>query len=65
MTPEELIAWRQSMGWTQTHAGKQLGVTLRTYQYLESHTTSSGRRRDAVPRYIELAAHELMRKEHS
>ena len=35
MTPGDLAAWRQRMGYTQRAAAAALGVTLATYQRLE------------------------------
>ena len=63
MTPEDLIAWRQKLGWTQERAARELGLrSMRTYQYLESHHTSAGNRRDTVPRVVELAVAELTKR---
>jgi DNA-binding XRE family transcriptional regulator len=59
MTPQQLKEWRAVLGWSQQTAADRLGVTLRTYKYFESAVTSSGRRRDVVPLYIELATREL------
>lgn len=34
MTPQELCAWRTTMGWTQAEAARQLGTTKTTvYRY--------------------------------
>lgn len=62
MTPEDLIAWRENLGWSQGRVAKELDLALRTYQYLETHHTSSGRQRDRVPRVIELAIQALTRQ---
>lgn len=35
MTPADLAAWRQHMGYSQRAAAAALGVTLATYQRLE------------------------------
>ena len=35
MTGPELIAWRETMGWTQEHAAKTLGYSRRAYIDLE------------------------------
>ncbi len=59
MTPQELKDWRAVLGWSQQTAADRLGVTLRTYKYLESGVTSAGISRETVPVYIELATREL------
>jgi 5-methylcytosine-specific restriction protein A len=33
---QDLIAWRKDLGWTQTQAAQELGVTLRGYQKREA-----------------------------
>jgi transcriptional regulator with XRE-family HTH domain len=46
--PEDIRAWRQRLGLTQTQAGGALGVTLRAVQHYEGGTRP-------IPRVIELA----------
>lgn len=46
--PEDMRAWRDRLGLTQTQAGKALGLTLRAIQHYEG-----GSRK--IPRVIELA----------
>lgn len=49
MTADELFFWRERMEWSQTEAGRQLGVCLRTFQRYEGNEMP-------IPRRIELAA---------
>ena len=37
MTAADLKAWRERMGWTQERAARELGVTLRGYQWAEKN----------------------------
>jgi transcriptional regulator with XRE-family HTH domain len=46
--PEDIRAWRQRLGLTQTQAGDELGVTLRAIQHYEGGTRP-------IPRVVELA----------
>jgi transcriptional regulator with XRE-family HTH domain len=62
MTPQELRAWRGSLGWSQLQAAEALGLALRFYRYLEAGETSGGARPN-IPRPIELATCELTRRE--
>lgn len=40
MTPQELRAWRDAMGWTQKEAAQQLGTTKTTiYRYETARRT--------------------------
>jgi transcriptional regulator with XRE-family HTH domain len=50
--PEDMRAWRQRLGLTQTKAGEALGVTLRAIQHYEAATRP-------IPRAIELACWAL------
>lgn len=52
MTADEIFFWRERMGWSQTEAGRQLGVCLRTFQRYEGKEA-------AIPRSIELATRAL------
>lgn len=62
MTPDELKQWRETeMGWTREQAATVLGVTLRTYAYLESGTTSAGYRREQIPLRYERAIADIRR----
>lgn len=38
MTPEDLHAWRDRLGWRQQDAAEALGVPLRTYSRWETGT---------------------------
>jgi DNA-binding XRE family transcriptional regulator len=49
---QDLIAWRNAMGWTQNQAADEIGVSRRTYQSLEAGAA-------AVPRPYELACAAL------
>jgi transcriptional regulator with XRE-family HTH domain len=40
MTPEDLVRWRERMGWSQVEAAAALGMSRRAYQHLEAGTTS-------------------------
>lgn len=35
MTNDQMLAWREGMGWTQDSAAEALGVTRATYQRME------------------------------
>ncbi|TXH34537.1 MAG: XRE family transcriptional regulator [Rhodospirillaceae bacterium] len=35
-TAEDLVAWRKTLGWTQTKAATELGISLRAYQDREA-----------------------------
>lgn len=50
--PEDMRAWRQRLGLTQTDAGKALGLTLRAIQHYEGGTR-------VIPRAVELACWAL------
>jgi transcriptional regulator with XRE-family HTH domain len=62
MTPQELRAWRLSLGWSQPQAATALGMATRSYRYLEAGETSTRASRREVPVAIELATHELTRR---
>lgn len=36
MTPQQIRQWRKAKGWTQEETAKQLGLSWRQYQRLES-----------------------------
>jgi transcriptional regulator with XRE-family HTH domain len=48
MTPDDLRAWRQRLGWSQDAAAANLGCGRRSLQLWENGT-------NATPRYIGLA----------
>lgn len=58
MTPEEFKAWRESMGWTQKEAGRQLGLSTRNIIRIEQGVNSAGKPMD-ISRAIKLATHAL------
>ena len=63
LTPAELREWRLSLDWSTRRAADELGVSERTYKYLEQGSTSAGKLRPEIPRHIELAVAELTRRE--
>jgi transcriptional regulator with XRE-family HTH domain len=62
MTPDDLVRWRERMGWLQVDAAAALGMSRRAYQHLEGGTTSRGRPVDTIPKLAELACAELTRR---
>lgn len=62
MTGKQLQRWRLARDLSIVDAAALLGVSRRTIYYLEEGTTSNGRTRRSVPKYIELAVAELSRE---
>jgi DNA-binding XRE family transcriptional regulator len=62
MTPSQLRAIRQRLGWSQDVAATALGLSERSYRYTEAGTKSHGKPLDSVPASIAIAmlAHELI-----
>ena len=52
MTPAQLRAIREQLGWSQAEAGRQLGLSLRAYKYYEAGENSGGAKLDHVPKPI-------------
>ena len=59
MTPADLAAWRQHMGYTQRAAAAALGITLATYQRLERGAEWSDGAAVTIDRRTELACAAL------
>ncbi len=55
MKPGDFLNWRKTLGYTQEEAGQKLGVDRSTIQNWEREITR-------VPRIVELACQELMRR---
>ena len=55
MTPSELRAIRNRLGWSQTEAADRLGVSFRSYRYTEQGVNAHGKPQPAVPRALALA----------
>jgi transcriptional regulator with XRE-family HTH domain len=62
MTPDDLVRWRERMGWSQIDAAAALGMSRRAHQHLEAGTTSRGRSLQTIPKLVELACAELTRR---
>lgn len=55
MTPQQLYAIRQELGWSQTATAKYLGVEVRTYRYYEEGKNAHGTTYPHVPQAVGLA----------
>jgi DNA-binding transcriptional regulator YiaG len=54
VTPKDFYAWRQRLGWTVRHTGRQLGVSERTIQRWEDGTRSLPKMLPLALAYLEL-----------
>lgn len=59
MTHEELLAWRERMGWTQASAAEALGVAVKSYQELERGAYFGSNRPLGIDRRTALACTAL------
>jgi transcriptional regulator with XRE-family HTH domain len=59
MTPEDFKAWRKAMGWTQTEAAIELGISRGSVELYERGSRREDGRPVEIPRTVALACAAL------